>query len=57
MRIIGLIWLIVAAVLLIIGWALAIMNDKESKKARTGYTLAIVGNLMSAMYFFGILIF
>lgn len=57
MRIIKLVWLVIAGVLIITGLISMTKHEPKSKEAKRDYLMMAIGSFMSAFYFFSTLIF
>ena len=57
MRIFKLVWLVIAAVLILAGLISMTRHEPKSKEARRSYLIMAIGAFMSAVYFISTLIF
>lgn len=57
MRIIKLVWLVIACVLILTGLISVTKHEPKSKEARRSYLIMAIGSFMSAVYFMSTLIF
>ena len=57
MRIFKLVWLIIGAVLILVGLISMTRHELKSKEARRSYLIMVIGSFMSAVYFISTLIF
>lgn len=51
MKTILLIWAIVQALLIIVGWSFVLIGRKNAKRKKLGYLLCAVGNFLMAAFF------
>lgn len=57
MSIFKLVWLVIAAVLILAGLISITRHDSKSKEAKRSYLIMAIGAFMSAVYFISALIF